>query len=58
MKVYEKMYYHLFNAVTDALSALERRNYGQAEGILKTAQQKSEEIYLEQPRKTKKASDA
>lgn len=58
MKVYEKMYYHLFNAVTDALNALERKNYGQAEEILKTAQQKSEEIYLEQPQKTKKASDA
>lgn len=58
MKTYEKMYYHLFNAVTDALNALEQKNYGQAEEILKAAQQESEEIYLEQPQKTKKASDA
>ena len=48
MKVHEKMYYHLFNAVTDALKALERRDYGHAEELLKTAQQETEEIYLEQ----------
>lgn len=58
MKLYEKMYYQLFNAVTDALNALERRNYGQAEEILKAAQQEGEEIYLAQPQKTKKASDS
>ncbi len=46
--MYEKMYCHLFNAVTDALEALGQRNYGQAEELLKAAQQASEELYLEQ----------
>lgn len=53
MKVYEKMYYHLFNAVTDALEALASRNYGQAEELLKVAQQAGEEFYIGQDQKTK-----
>lgn len=47
MGIYEKMYYHLFNAVTDALEDLEERNYGWAEKVLKVAQQEGEEFYLE-----------
>ena len=35
-----KMYYRLFNSVTDALQEMENRNYG-------TAQQDCEEIYLD-----------
>lgn len=46
--MYKKMYYHLFNAVSDALEALAQKNYGQAETLLKTAQQASEEVYLSQ----------
>lgn len=51
MKIYEEMYYHLFNAVTDALTSLAERNYGQAESLLKQAQQDVEEIYLNQEKK-------
>lgn len=46
MKLYEKMYYHLFNAVTDALKALEEQNYGQAKSLLEQTQQEGENIYL------------
>lgn len=46
MTLYEKMYYHLFNAVTDALKALEEQNYGQAKSLLEQAQQEGESIYL------------
>lgn len=45
--MYKKMYYQLFNAITDALDALAQKNYGQAEELLKAAQQASEEFYLE-----------
>lgn len=44
--MYKKMYLKLFNAVTDALEAMERRNYGQAEDLLKRGQQEAEELYL------------
>lgn len=45
--MYKKMYLKLFNYVTDALEALEGRNYGQAEDLLKRGQQEAEELYLE-----------
>ncbi len=45
--MYQKMYYTLFNAVTDALRAMEENNYGIAQQILKTAQQQAEEIFLD-----------
>ena len=38
---YEKMYHLLFNAITDALEQMEKQN------LLTTAQQKTEEIYME-----------
>ena len=44
--MYKKMYLKLFNAVTDALEAMERRNYGQAEDLLKRGKQAAEELYL------------
>lgn len=44
--MYKKMYLKLFNAVTDALEAMEWRNYGQAEDLLKRGQQEAEELYL------------
>ena len=46
--MYRKMYYHLFNAVTDALAALEKQNIGQARELLVEAQQQCEEIYLDE----------
>ena len=36
--MYRKMYYTLFNAVTDALEAMEQQNYGQARELLIAAQ--------------------
>ena len=44
---YKKLYFHLFNAVTDALQAMEQQNYGQASSILMSAQQETEEMYLD-----------
>ena len=45
--MYKKMYYTLFNAVTDALEAMAQQNYGQARALLIAAQQQSEEIYMD-----------
>lgn len=45
--MYQEMYTHLFNAVTDALAAMEARNYGQAEQLLRQAQLWTEERYLQ-----------
>lgn len=47
MQDYQKLYTHLFNAMTDAVAALDARNYGTAEEILKKAQQWTEETYME-----------
>ena len=44
---YEKMYHLLFNAITDALEQMEKQNLGGAKDLLTTAQQKTEEIYME-----------
>ena len=41
---YEKMYHLLFNAITDEM---EKQNLGSAKDLLTTAQQKTEEIYME-----------
>ena len=43
----EKMYHLLFNAITDALEQMEKQNLGSAKDLLTTAQQKTEEIYME-----------
>jgi len=45
--MYQKMYYTLFNAITDALAAIEQQNYGQAKMLLISAQQQTEEQYLD-----------
>ncbi len=44
---YEKMYHLPFNAITDALEQMEKQNLGSAKDLLTTAQQKTEEIYME-----------
>mgnify|MGYP007069921233 CR=1 FL=1 len=47
MPPYEDMYYHLFNAITDALREIEGRNSQRAAQILIAAQQWSEGAYVE-----------
>ena len=47
MTDYQKMYLILFNAITDALEQMEKQNLGSAKDLLTTAQQKTEEIYME-----------
>lgn len=44
---YQKAYYHLFNAMTDANESIEQTNYGQARDILVCAQRMVEEAYLQ-----------
>ncbi len=43
MNLYKKMYYHLFNAVTDAL---EENNIEEIKRTLIKAQQETEEMYI------------
>ena len=45
--MYQKMYYTLFNAITDALAAMEQQNYGKARALLVDAQQQSEELFMD-----------
>ena len=47
MTDYQKMYLILFNAITDSLTQLEARNYGEAEHILREAQKQAETLFLE-----------
>jgi len=44
---YQKAYYILFNAITDAINAMDNREINQASEILKTAQIKTEDMYIE-----------
>ena len=44
---YQKMYYLLFNAITDALSEMEAMNFGAASETLKQAQINAEALYVE-----------
>lgn len=45
-ELYEGLYYHLFNRITDALEAIQVQNYGLARDILMEAQQESEEKFI------------
>lgn len=47
--MYQTMYLHLFNAVTDALRALEENHPERAKVLLIDAQQHTESIYVEHP---------
>ena len=47
MDNYKKQYFYLFNKITDVLQALEERNYGQAEQLLKQAQISAEEMCMD-----------
>lgn len=43
---YSKLYYTLFNAITDALEQIEQRNFGTVRALLIAAQRKTEEMYI------------
>ena len=45
--MYQKMYLHLFNAVTDALRALDENRPERAKVLLIEAQQETETVYVE-----------
>lgn len=47
MSNFEKMYFLLFNCITDALTELELQNYGTAKELLMQAQQRTEEAYMD-----------
>ena len=47
MPNYEKMYYTLFNAITDALRLMEENKNTEASIVLATAQCQTEEMYME-----------
>ncbi len=49
MPDYKKLYFKLFNSLTDAIEAFEHQNYGSAREILLRAQQAAEEDYMEAP---------
>lgn len=51
MRPFKKMYFHLFNAITDALNKIEKRDYDSAVQTLIAAQQWSENAYIEEPKK-------
>ena len=44
----EKMYYLLFNAITDAIEKIKQKDYSSAETTLISSQQEAEDIYIEQ----------
>lgn len=46
MPDYEKMYFGLFNHISDAIGQMKEMNYGLASDILKQAQTEGEERYL------------
>ena len=47
MASFRKLYYFLYNQMTDALEAIEKQKYVQAADILKSAQITAEEIYMD-----------
>ena len=46
-ELYKRMYYHMLNAITDALAQMEQQNYGMALKRLKRVQQETEEMYMD-----------
>lgn len=44
----EAIYFSLFNAITNALAAIEAQNYGAAREVLIAAQQKAEDAYIDE----------
>lgn len=48
MPDYEKLYFYLFNRITDAISELEAGRAGAARAALIEAQMRAEEMYIEE----------
>lgn len=46
-ELYKKMYLTLFNAITDAIRAMEAEEYERAKRILIKAQQNTETLFIE-----------
>lgn len=44
---YKNLYYRLFNAVSDSITAMQEYNYGVAKKILVQAQLECEDIYID-----------
>ncbi len=49
MPDFEELYFDLFNAITDALRQRKEQNFGTAAEILRQAQLKVEERYMDAP---------
>lgn len=47
MPNYKKMYFKLFNSLTDAIEEFKKHNYGNAEEILRKAQRETEQDYID-----------
>lgn len=47
---YRLPYLHLFNDVSDAISAIDACNYGEARDLLVQAQQRTEALFIDNPR--------
>ena len=52
MEIYQKMYYRLFNGVSDALEAIGQQNYGTAAQLLRNTQSECEELFLDDESET------
>lgn len=50
---YQRMYYLLFNAITDALSEMDEMNFGAARETLKQAQLTAEAIFIDYEDRTR-----
>ena len=46
--MYEKMYYKLFNAITDAIELIEKMQPHDAAQILKNAQKAAEDVFIDE----------
>ena len=56
MEDFPKYYTRLFNGITDAIEALQKQKYEQAQLILIRAQQDAEEMYLEDGKDERRAA--
>lgn len=56
MDNFPKYYTHLFNGVSDAIAALQKQKYVEAQIILIRAQQDAEEMYLEDGKDERRAA--
>ena len=46
MSEYKKLYYILMNSITEAISEIEKMNYGMAKNFLLLAQMRAEEAFI------------